>query len=664
MKRLIRHSITFPMKKPTYFYCLLLIGCYLCLLPASSGQTYDPKAREYTNRGQEALVAHQYEKAQKFFEKALEYAPTFTDAMRGMAACSELLGNHEAAVGWYDKVLVKAPRYSRVLYFEAGKEHFRIGNYQKALALFYEFQALQQLPPNDFGLLGETELETEQAYLEEVSQLMNACRLASDLDQFRTIQSIQNLGPNINTIADEYFPYLTNDQNLLFYTRREDKFSDEDLFYSTMLDLFWQPGQAVAFNFNSPKNEGMSTLISNGKQMFFTCCNRKMVKGPCDIWMAKVDGLAIRQVETPTGALNSDYWESQASISCDGRTLFFASNRPEGQGGTDIWVSTLEDEGRWSEPTNLGPNINTEADEEAPFITNDGQTLYFSSTGHTGLGEQDIFMARKDEDGIWSKPVNLGAPVNSSYRELGFFLSADGRKGYLASDRNEGYGGMDIYTFNLPDELIANPITYVELVVLDSFTRKPVPTTIYTQTHGSLTTDEEGKYFLCLPANQPFSFTVLENDYRSYYKRIEVPEWDNTIFFSITALLDPIEPPKQNDISTLELETPKEVLKHSVYFDFNKSELTSNTQQQLEFFLEKVLMQDMVQEVEIVGYSDQIGNDKYNLVLSESRAKNVAVFLKNRGIRVDRVYIEGGGEITANIPDAEKRKVEIIFMMK
>ncbi|MCB0640088.1 MAG: PD40 domain-containing protein, partial [Phaeodactylibacter sp.] len=436
---------------------LLLLGCSHIL----HAQNYDPKAKEYTIRGQQDLLEHQYERAYKQFDRALDFAPTYTPAMHGMAAANELLGRFAEAVGWYDRVLVKDPRYSRILFFEAGRVHFNVGNYQKALDLFYEFLALQELPPTEFGLLGETELAVEQTYLAEVHQMMNACRLASDLDQFKTIRSIQNIGPTINTEADEYFPYLTNDQNLLFYTRRADRFSDEDLFYSSSIDMGWQTGQSVSSNFNSPKNEGMSTLIQNGKKMFFTACNRKAVKGPCDIWEATLDGHALRQIHELPGDLNSDSWESQASISCDGTTLFFSSNRPGGEGGTDIWVSTLDENGLWSEPLNLGNNVNTTADEEAPFITNDGETLYFSSTGHTCLGEQDIFMSRKGEDGKWSKPVNLGPPVNSSYRELGFFLSADGRKGYFASDRDGGQGGMDIYQFELPQELIARPITFV-----------------------------------------------------------------------------------------------------------------------------------------------------------------------------------------------------------
>ncbi|MBK7872164.1 MAG: PD40 domain-containing protein [Saprospiraceae bacterium] len=147
------------------------------------------------------------------------------------------------------------------------------------------------------------------------------------------------------------------------------------------------------------------------------------------------------------------------AVSCDGSTLYFTSDREGGLGGTDIWVSKRNLDGNWSEPENLKFPINTPSYEESPFITNDGQTLYFSSDGHLGLGDQDIFMSRIDNEGNWSTPINLGPPVNSAHRELCFILAADGRTGYFASDRPEGFGGLDIYRVSLSSELYSEAIT-------------------------------------------------------------------------------------------------------------------------------------------------------------------------------------------------------------
>ena len=627
-------------------------------------QKNSEKATQYVQRGREALVNYEYEKAEKAFLKALEYSEENAAAMRGLAYTYDLVHQYDEAQQMYNRILLRFPRHSRAAYFEAAKIHLLNGDYQRAVALFFEFQKLQELPAKDFGLAGETELNLENEYLLEVDSLISVCRIANDLQQFQTIRKIDNIGPSINTRADEYFPYLTNDQGIIFYTRREDQFSDEDLFFSFSTEDQWQEGQSLGNTFNSGKNEGMSTIVRNGRKMYFTACNRNVVKGPCDIWQGVIEGNIIRQLSPVEGEVNSDYWESQASISCDGEELYFASTRDGGFGGTDLWRSTMNSDGTWSDPVNLGPTINTPQDEEAPYITNDGNTLYFSSTGHQGLGEQDIFICRRDENGTWGPSLNLGAPLNSSFRELGFFLSADGKEGYFASDRSGGFGGMDIYKFELPEELYSESITYVELVVLDSFTLKPIPTTIFTKERGNLVTDQEGRYFLCLPADETFAFTILEDGYKSYFKRIKVPEWDNATLFSITALVAPENPPKEQDWAEVSTPTPQEKVKHSVFFDFNAHDLTFESTQQLEFFLDKVLYEEAIEEVEIVGYSDQIGSDRYNLLLSERRAKTVAVFLQKRGIRVDRVYIEGGGEILESIPDAEKRRVEIIFTLQ
>lgn len=652
------------MKHLTLFQTILLLFSWVFLPTTGHSQPGNERMIQQIQKGREALVNYEYDKAEKAFLKALEYNSENAEAKRGLAYVYDLTHRYEEAQQMYNRILLRHPRHSRAAYFEGAKIHLINGDYQRAIALFFEFQKLQELPAKDFGLAGETELNLENEYLLKVDSLINVCRIANDLQQFQTIRTIDNLGPEINTASDEYFPYLTNDQGIIFYTRREDQFSDEDLYFSFSSNQSWQPGQSLGSTFNSNKNEGMPSIVRNGRKLYFTACNRQNVNGTCDIWQGIIEGNIIRQLAPVEGPINSQYWESQASISCDGEELYFASTREGGFGGTDIWKSTLESDGSWSEPINLGPTINTARDEEAPYITNDGQTLYFSSTGHKGLGEQDIFICRQDEKGSWGPSLNLGAPLNSSFRELGFFLSADGKEGYFASDRSGGFGGMDIYKFELPEELYSEPITYVELIVLDSFTRKPLPTTIFTKERGNLVTDDEGRYFLCLPAEENFSFTILEDGYKSYFKRIRVPEWNNATLFSITALISPETPLKAAEWAEISTPTPKEKVKHSVFFDFNAHDLTFESTQQLEFFLDKVLYEEAIEEVEIVGYSDQIGSDRYNLLLSERRAKTVAVFLQKRGIRVDRVYIEGGGEILESIPDAEKRRVEIIFTLQ
>ncbi len=656
------------MSRTAFFALLIFFGwTYSYAQPTPQPQdTILPQTRDWIEKGQAALLNRQYEKARKFFERSLEAAPLHAPSMRYLLATHDLLGNYPEAAYLSDELLLHHPTYSRVLYYEAGIFHFRCGNYERAIDLLMQFKELQALPPNRFGILGEAELEIEQEYVEDADAQILACRVAQEGAKFSRVGEVQNLGPEINTQADEYFPCVSNDQTWMLFTTRRNRFADEDLFISFYAGE-WMEGISLPASFLTGNNEGMSTLVRNSRQMFFTACGRPAVQGNCDIWMADVEGTDIKKPGPLPGSVNSDAWDSQATISCDGRTIYFASNREGGLGGTDIWVSRLLEGGVWDEPVNLGAPINTPGDEEAPFITNDGKTLFFSSTGHQGLGEQDIFLSRQDEaTGAWSGPLNLGPPVNSSYRELGFFLTADGRTGYFASSRSGGFGGMDIYRFELPELLAGRPITFVEGQVLDSLTWTPMPVTLFMGPQSKLPTDENGRFFMCVPVDSVLTITIVEPGYEVYYEEIRIPVWENRKPYPLSILLRPTQIVYTEKSGIISLGGPPgRQVSHSVYFDFDSASLNEESVRQLQAFLDKLPEgQDIIAELEIIGFSDQIGSEKYNLVLSENRAKSVAVFMKEKGYHVDRLYIAGSGVLMASIPEAEKRKVEIVFHLK
>ncbi|MBK8490741.1 MAG: PD40 domain-containing protein [Saprospirales bacterium] len=651
---------------------VILIFLSLCWLTEGRAQapermdTLRPQSKEWLEKGQAALLDHQYEKARRFFLRSVEESPHYLPAKRYLIAANELLGNFQEAAYGSDALLLENPNYSRTLYFEAGRMHFGCGNYSRALDLFAQFKELQQLPASLFGILGETEQENEQKYLDEVEELIQKCRTAQEAAKFSRVDEVVNLGHGINTSGDEYFPCVSNDQTWMFFTSRRNRFSDEDLRISFYAGE-WMEGISLPSTFLTSHNEGMSSLVRNGRRMFFTACGRPAVKGTCDLWEAYVEGTTIKKSEPLEGNINSDSWDSQATISCDGTTLYFASNREGGFGGTDIWVSHLLGDGSWEEPQNLGPLVNTPGDEEAPYITNDGRNLFFSSTGHKGLGEQDIFISRLDSAMIhWGEPLNLGPPVNSSYRELGFFLTADGQTGYFASDRSGGYGGMDIYQFQLPNPLGGRPITFVEGQVLDSITWEPLSVTLFTSTKEKVHTDENGRFFMCLPVDTTYSFTIIEPGYAVYYREVRVPIWENRKPYPLSILLQPTQVVHTEEGGIISLSgAPGRQVSHAVFFEFDKADLGGSAVQELDKFLEKLTSdKNIIEEVEIIGYSDQVGSEKYNLVLSENRAKAVAVFLKEKGIKVDRLYIAGSGELMSSIPEAEKRKVEIVVHLK
>lgn len=622
------------------------------------------------HEGEVALLQLKYKEALSHFKKVLRKFPDFSPALRSAGACHELAGEYEEAAVYYEKALKNSPNFSRALYFECGKILYQRGKYQDALKYFELFEGLKKMSPTNFAYNGLEERKIEEKYYEQLEANLRSCRASTDSLQFLGIKEVANLGGAINTGSDEYFPYITNDGNTLFFTSRKNDKSDENLFSSTRPRGDWRSAEQVK-DFNTGENEGMVTMVRDGRRIFFTACKRQDVLGPCDIWEATTDGLNFTEARPIKGASNSESWESQASISCDGNTLYFASSREGGLGGTDIWKSVKNKEGVWGEPGNLGSNINTTGDEEAPFITNDGKVLYFSSTGHLGLGEQDLFVSRLASNGTWSFARNLGKPVNSSYRELGIHLTPDGKIGYFASNRSGGHGGMDIYQFELPNQLSSDPITYFEGYVRDSITHLPVPCTVMAKGRLPIKTDDEGRFFLCLKAGDTLHVEVRADDYHNYLNHFEIPVWENRTSYHMNLLLDPLFklPTYMGDLLVekgvpIPVKMPTNEVHHEVLFDFDKAELKPSDIEKLEEFFLTSFNGKAIKSVEIVGYADEIGSNAYNLILSEKRAKAIGVVLKNKGIKVDKVYIEGKGEAGGDRPDWQNRKVDVVVLLE
>ncbi|MCB0568454.1 MAG: PD40 domain-containing protein [Phaeodactylibacter sp.] len=647
-------------------YTALLISLIVCfwLNPARSQVIKPPTAVETYREAEAALLAGQPKDALKLFERSLKMQPNFSAARRGMAACYELLRQYPKAAEQYDAILASDSLFSRILYYEAGQAHYKSGNHEKALAYFHQFEALQAVGVDTFSLNTERELAQESEYLKKLPGNIRACEVRLDSLKFINITEAVSLGAGINSKDDDYFPFLTNNQEQLFFTRKTEK-GDEDLFLSTVgEDGIWSKGSPLRA-INTNQDEGMCTMVRDGRHLFFTACGRPEGPGVCDIWEAfmSLDG-EISDIQPLKGYINSERWESQAVISCDGSTLYFSSKRPGGLGGTDIWYSQRKDDGSWNDPKNLGPRINTELDEEAPFITNDGGTLYFSSSGHPGMGDQDIFMSWLDDNGEWAIPVNLGPPVNSAFRELGLFLTADGRSGYFASDRPEGRGKLDIYQFQLTEQLHSKDITFVEGFVIDSLLDMPVAATVQFAGRPAIKVGKDGRFFLCIPAWDTLGIRVEKPLFHPYYNDFIIPRWDNRQYYTIEILLRskydlPPPPPPEPDSAGVVYKKPSLVeFTHTVYFGFDKSTMEIDEVDKLDAFIKPLKKKD-VQKVDIIGFADDIGTEAYNLKLSEERAKGIAVILMNNRIPVDRIYMEGKGELAGSNGQEYNRRVEV-----
>ncbi len=643
---------------------VLIIVCLSIFIP-SFAQGYETSATAIASThfqdGQAALLAKEYKLAIRHFKKALKVQEEFTVAHRLIGQCHTLLGQYPEAANEYLQILKTDSMFSRLIYFEVGDTYYKMGKHELALKYFETFKRLQDRPVDAFGLQGVNELADELILKDRLDNNIRACQISIDSVKFINVTEIFNLGKSINSSKDDYFPFLTNNQEELYFTRRGVE-NDEDLFLSKKNSNGQWKNASKIKDFNTKYPEGMSTFVRDGRRLFFTACLRDSVDGPCDIWEAILEEGSIQSITSLGIPVNSVYWESQATVSCDGSQLFFASNRPGGVGGTDIYMTQRLPSGLWSLPVNLGTPLNTPGDEEAPYISNDGKTLYFSSTGHLGLGEQDVFMSWWDNRmERWSTPINLGPPVNSPHRELGFYLSADGKTGFFASNRPGGQGKMDIYRFELSEKLFGDPITFMQGMVKDSVLLSPVSGTVTINGRPPVITDNDGRFFLCAGAEETLDIEFVAEEYKPYHNQFFIPEWDNRSFYPIELLLQP----EFSFLAELEaeeaIEEKKEkqhIVTHSMLFGFDSAELNSTEIDRLMELISNIEGNKII-KVEIIGFADDIGKQSYNLQLSEDRAKHAAVFLLNRSIKVDDIHIEGKGTIFNDKERALNRRVDI-----
>lgn len=399
-----------------------LILVTLILLPAMVlGQT--KKSEPLFNQAAEKGAVGQYEEAIKLLHKALDVDPTYAEAYL-------LLGNQHMALGQYS----------------LAREQ-----YQHCLDLNPKSKRWQQEARDGIRTADWRQHAVENPV------------------PFKPI----NLGPNVNSAHDEYMPALTADYRMLVFTRRVPRrattqhgLPKEEDFYQSLYDtmeLDWGPATRMPEPLNSEGNEGAQTLSHDGRIVIFTACGRSKEPTGCDLYMSVRHGNRWSHPRNLGAPVNSVYWESYPSLSIDGYTLYFASNRSGGYGGSDIWCCTLE-EGRWSTPRNLGPEVNTPGNETSPYIHFDDQTLYFASDGHLGMGGTDLFRAKRTSDSTWGKVENLGYPINTSGDEAALVVAPDGRTALFSSDRYGGYGLQDIYSFVLPAPVRPEAITFVDPV--------------------------------------------------------------------------------------------------------------------------------------------------------------------------------------------------------
>ncbi|NQU52025.1 MAG: PD40 domain-containing protein, partial [Bacteroidetes bacterium] len=452
-----------------------------------------------------------------------------------------------------------------------------------------------------------------------------------------------NLGDNINSANDEYWPTPSLDGKKLIFTRLlkgSNRLPQED-FFEAGLDSLNQSKAIPLTNVNTTDNEGAQTLSADSKILFFTACNRPDGGGSCDIYFSRfVNG----KWTTPLNAgspLNTQYWDAQPSFSSDNRFLYFSSNRPGGKGKKDIWKVEFvgfSDTGipTWKEPENI-KEINTAGDEISPFIHANNQNFYFASDTHVGMGGLDLFTAYFDESGSVEDLKNLGYPINTHEDELGITISSIGNKAYFSSARNTG-AGLDIFSFNLTRGLQPKPVTYVKAKVTDKSSKVPVQAKIELVNLSSRSAqvrvenaDENGEIMLCLPLSRNYAFNVSEKGFLFFSKSI--------LLANSNSLTDPYN----LDIELESIEVGAEMDLYNIYYETDSFIILSESEPELQNLV-LFLQNNSDLKVEIQGHTDSSGNAENNKQLSELRAKSVVDYLVTNGIQISRLLFAGYGD--------------------
>jgi outer membrane protein OmpA-like peptidoglycan-associated protein/Tol biopolymer transport system component len=453
------------------------------------------------------------------------------------------------------------------------------------------------------------------------------------------------LGSSINTEKDEYFPVETADGATFIFTRND---GDDENFYTAQRMAAdrdeWQTATPIE-GVNTTENEGAQAISPDGSWLVFTACDRRNdgSQGNCDLYWSQKKNDAWTKPVPFSNTINGPSWDSQPTISADGRTIIFASKRDGGLGEADLYETTRQ-AGKWSAPRNLGNKINTPYTDCLPFLHPDGQTLYFTSTGHPGFGMDDLYLARKQPDGSWGTPENLGYPINTKGHDANLVVSLDGRTAYFASKRPEGPGGIDIYSFELPENLRPKRVTYARALVTDAATGYPTVAKVeFTdlatgQSFVSATTKKDGSFLVCLPAGHRYGLQVTKKGYLLHSEHFDL---DSTASFlqpyQLEIALQPIED------STGKAPERKPIVLRNVFFETGSAELLPDSRTELDALI-ALLNENPAMNIQINGHTDNVGDDNGNLTLSEKRAQTVIRYLIEKGVGASRLRAKGYGE--------------------
>jgi len=628
---------------------LLLMGLVLFLPEAVSAQatlsTKNKKAIELYTQADNYRVRGQYTQAIRMLVEAIDRDDEFVEAYYRLALVYMSLKDYAKAIQNYEKglSLTNDVRKQKVFWFDLGEAYFVTGRYDDAETVLKNF----------------LKAETMNAQkIDRANLVLRNVAFAKDAGKNDRGYKQRVLSDTINAFVMQYFPVLTADQEEMIFTRRlaGGPNDDEDLMISHKNERGrWMPPESVSRNINTKLNEGTCTISADGRRLIFTSCVGRDGIGSCDLYQSQKIGDDWTEPKNLGHMVNSPDWESQPSLSADGRTLYFVSDRRGGSvGRRDIWVSVLNDKGEWTRAKNVGKPVNSVYDEISPFIHANNRTLYFASNGLTGFGGYDLFYAEKDTADAWSTPVNLGAPVNNHEDQFSLFITADGKKGYYSHEEAlaDGYSRSKIYEIDIPEEYqIKFKSNYVKGIVRDKQTQKPLRARIEliniekNRVENIVESDSvSGRYLMVLTQGAEYALYISKPQY--VFQSLNFNYSEVRDFKPIAMNVD-LEKARTGTIAILK----------NIFFDVDKFELKEKSIPELQKVIQ-FLKENPGLKLEISGHTDNTGSATYNRQLSEKRARSVYQYLVDNGIDAARLAPKGyGPDQPVNKNDTEEGRM-------
>lgn len=594
------------------------------------GQSNNRRAQRAFDRALEAYRLVDYDLALEETDRALSRDPDFLNALILKAEVLIILDDTDQNIETFQRIIdLEAEEVYPEAYYYIGLSQYTSGMYPEARNSFESFL---------------TVVNRNAKLSEKANGYLASCRFAIEAIKNPVPYDPVNLGSGVNSSDAEYSPSITADGETMVFTRRSRLKNSgspnhvretENFFISHFDGDEWGRAMDVGSPINTSGNEGAQSLSVDGRELFFTACNRADGLGSCDIYYTQRKGDHWHQPQNLGAAVNSAYWDSQPSISSDGRMLYFSSNRPGGQGDVDIWVAFRNEEGIWDGVQNLGEVINTPGRDMSPFIHPDNHTLYFVSDGHLGMGGLDLFYSRRHDQTSWAEAVNLGYPVNTHADEFSLIVGNSGQKAYFATDKAGGYGRMDIYEFELYEGARPQPMTYMKGHVFDDETGEALPASfelIDLETGNTLQQAHSdpimGDFLVVIPLKVSLALNVSSPGYLFFSEHFSIQDAYG------------ISDPYLMNIAMQAVRSGESVVLKNVFFDTGSFKLRPESKAELDR-LSAFLDNNTTIKVEISGHTDNIGTYDDNLDLSENRAASVAEYLMGKGVDPGRISYKG-----------------------